>query len=611
MQSTQPLVDPVVTEVVSSDLPPESRSEGLRADIAYGARLIASYLRSDLVIGVALLAMKFGLEAGSSMVMLKAQLQLAEVTNALVERKTDIVPPLLSVILLLGVCVIAFSLLRDFSSYTLRMRARQHLTDRITDRWMAKDRFYHLERYRKVDHPEQRIQEDIYAFVENVLSMGPTIFGAVFSITLYARELWRLSPPLTVSLFGTELVVHGSFFFAVCAFAFGWTLVTHWLGRGLTRAEIVRQRLEAQFREDMAGIRENGEAIAFEKGTRIECQRLNGTFGLIRRNWLLYTIANMRVTLASSVPTVVLLAAPMLMCAPYIMKGQMQMGDLQMVTGSMMMVYNSAGIFIILYRGLAMLRSAVSRLHFFDRQLDSLPAPSIQVTPADGGTIRTRDLALAYPDGRPMLRVADLAIAPGDRLLIKGPSGAGKSTLLRALSGLWPHGGGQVQAPDHVRCCFLPQRSYMPDGTLASLIAYPAAPDSIPDAVYAEILGRLNLAALVPRLHEFAPWRRILSPGEQQRIACARAILSGADFVFLDESTSALDMHAETSFYTLLDERLPKAAIISVAHRSTVERFHNQIAEVTAGQLVLQPSPPSVDPASRPSQEGITHVIDR
>lgn len=590
MSSTPSLVDPGTARVVATDQPPETRAYGLKADLRYAGRQIATYVRSDPVIGVGLLGLQLALEAGGSVVMLKAQTQLASITNALVARNTDVVPALLSVVALLGVCVIVFSLLGDFARYTLRIRARQRLTERIVARWMALNQFFHLERKRNVDHPEQRIQEDVYAFVDHVLSLGPSIFGAVFSIGLYARELWRLSPPVTIDLLGTSMVIHGYFFYLVCGFAFVWTFVTHWLGAGLTRAEIVRQRLEAQFREEMAGIRENGEAIAFEQGAANEQRRLGATFGLIRSNWRLYTFAQMRVTFATSTPTVVLLMAPMLLCAPYVMSGQMQLGDVQMVTGSMVMVYNSTGIFINLYRGLALLRSAVSRLHFFDRQLDDPPPRGISAQPAADGSIATQDLLLAYPDGRPLLQVGDLRIAPGQRLLIRGASGSGKSTLLRSLAGLWPHGSGSVRTPAAARTCFLPQRGYMPDGTLASLIAYPAAPDSLSDAVVAEVLRELRLPQLADRLHEFAPWRRILSPGEQQRIACARALLSGADFVFLDESTSALDPEAEARFYTLLVERLPQAAVISVAHRDSVERFHSQVAQVLDGRLVLVPS---------------------
>lgn len=248
---------------------------------------------------------------------------------------------------------------------------------------------------------------------------------------------------------------------------------------------------------------------------------------------------------------------------------------------------DAVGVVVQSYRSLAILRSAVSRLRFFGELLVDETASDITITESAEARLTTNGLEIAFPGGHAMAAIEDVVITPGMRLLINGSSGAGKSTFLRALAGLWPFGAGRVSFPAASRVVFLPQRSYMPDGTLASLMAYPGDPAATPDDSYIDLLERLGLSRLLPDLHRAAPWRRTLSPGEQQRIAGARAILNRPDFLFVDEATSALDVHSEASFYALLSERLPDAAIISVAHRATVEQFHDVKMQIVDGRATV------------------------
>jgi len=197
--------------------------------------------------------------------------------------------------------------------------------------------------------------------------------------------------------------------------------------------------------------------------------------------------------------------------------------------------------------------------------------------------IRTEDLQIAFPNGDVMNEVGNLTIAKGDRLLIQGRSGAGKSTLLRAIAGLWPEGGGAVMLPADAKIVFLPQRPYMPDGTIAGLLSYPEAPDASHDQAYIDLLERLDLGRLVGSLHEHGSWVTSLSPGEQQRVAVARAILSAPDYLFVDEATSALDPQLEGAVYKLIAERLPEAALVSVAHRPAVADYHSSVLRLEEG----------------------------
>ena len=575
------LVSPSDMVLSVTEHPPESRNTGVGADIRHAFALAKQYFAADPWVGGILLVLGLGLGAVSSVLFVQVTVALSKVTTALAEHDGGVIPGLLTTMVTFAIAAILLNLAEDWAKYVLRMRARTVLTARLLTRWLGNNRFYRLERTAKLDHPEQRIQEDVYSYIESMLSLVPSIIISLIPLTMYSAQLWKLSPPVVIA----GVTIQGYMLFMTIALAIGWTIVTHFIGRSLTRAEIVRQRLEAQFRQDMAGVRENGEAIAFQRGADTEQQRVLGTFDLIRRNWRFYTFSNLRVTFATGIPSIFFIVGPTLLCAPFVLSGQMKVGDITLVGAALIAVYSAVGVFVQSYRSLAILRSAVSRLRFFDELLDQDDPSGIEVRDETTARITTDGLILAYPNGRTMAQIGDLTLTPGTRLLIKGESGAGKSTLLRALAGLWPHGVGKVSYPAASRVLFLPQTSYMPDGTLASLMAYPRDPGTVTDADYADLLDRLGLSHLAPHLHHFTSWRRVLSPGEQQRVAGARAILNNPEFLFVDEATSALDLHSETNFYALLGERLPNAAIISVAHRPTVEKFHTmamQIAEGTA-----------------------------
>ncbi|MGH7019734.1 MAG: ATP-binding cassette domain-containing protein, partial [Brevundimonas sp.] len=298
-----------------------------------------------------------------------------------------------------------------------------------------------------------------------------------------------------------------------------------------------------------------------------------------------------KITVVAGLPETIMLVGPAVLCAPFVLSGRMQIGDIALVGASFQQVYGGVGIIVRQYAELALLRSAVARLRLLDEMVSiDLPSDiSVTETESDDG-IQVHDLMIAYPNGQLMNAVGNLEIAPGARLLVKGRSGAGKSTLLRSIAGLWPFGRGDVRLPASAAIAFLPQRGYMPDGTLASLMSYPQAPETHDDAAYLALLERLGLARLAPRLHDHQPWSRILSPGEQQRIAGARAILAAPDYLFVDEATSALDADSEANLYSLLAERLPRTALVSVAHRPTVERFHDSVLVLEDGKTFQSPA---------------------
>ncbi|MDO7834633.1 SbmA/BacA-like family transporter [Sphingobium sp. HBC34] len=583
------VTDPSAEDAARREQPPEVPPGTVWLHVKYGADMIWRYLKADPLLGTLLIAYQFVQSTANVTVLLKMQLGFAGIVSALAAKNGAVIPGLVSQILLYCGAVAILNVIGVWTRLALRIRMRRVLTTRLLDRWMGDNRFFHLERRTEIDYPEQRIQEDIYTYVEKVTLIGVQVVASVFGVFLYTSQLWRLSPPLTFPAVGMTEPIPGLLVYVAFTLAIVMTVLVHWVGRLLTRAEVVRQRLEAQFRLEMQAIRGNGESIAFARAGGIERRRLANTFQLITINWRAYTLANMRITVVTSLPETFMFLLPYLICIPFVLKGQMQVGDIQIVMASFTAVYMGISALVAQYSELAILRSAVARLQLLDALL-SMPLDSgIHVEEVADARVGVHKLQVAYPNGEPMIALDDLQITPGSRLLVQGRSGAGKSTLLRSIAGLWPYGQGHVKLPKDSRVAFLPQRNYMPDGTLASLMSYPDAPDTRSDEEYADLLHAFDLGRLVPQLHSHMPWSRILSPGEQQRIAAARAILARPDFLFVDEATSALDAHLEEQLYEALVKRLPDAAIISVAHRQSVAAYHDRRLFIENGVANVAP----------------------
>lgn len=583
------ITDPSAQEAVEREMPQESGGKSLRADIRYCGSLVARYVKAEPLAGSLLIAYQFAHSGLAMSFFLKMQLAFADIVNALAAHNATVIPGIITQILLFGLVTTALGVVGTWSRLSLRMRMRRVLTTTLLDRWLNDNRFFHLERRARLDYPEQRIQEDIFQFVDKLTQIGVSVLASLFGVLLYTSQLWRLSPPVGVPAIGMTEPIPGLLVYLAFGFAVAMTLLVHWVGALLTRAEVVRQRLEAQFRSEMHAVRENGESIAFVRAAPLERRRLADTFALIVLNWRTYIVANMRITIATGLPDMLLMLLPYLLCIPFVLEGRMQIGDIQIVSASFSQVYNGIGALVTQYAELATWRSSIARLRLLDEALSQPVNSGIVISEHPAPQIAAHDLHITFPNGAPMVALHELHIEAGARVLVQGTSGAGKSTLLRSIAGLWPFGCGTVELPANTAIAFLPQRNYMPNGTIASLMAYPHAPDRYRDEQYTGLLLALGLERLVPDLHTYQPWSRILSPGEQQRIAAARAILSQPDFLFIDEGTSALDAQSETKVYQTIVERLPRAALISVAHRESVAQFHQQLLRIENGRTSLSP----------------------
>ncbi|MCE4556659.1 ABC transporter ATP-binding protein/permease [Roseateles cellulosilyticus] len=580
------ITDPAAADAVKTEMPPESGGKSLRADLRYCASLIAQYVKADPLMGTLLIAYQFAHSGLAMSFFLKMQLAFSDIINALAAHNAAVIPDIITKILMFGAVTTILAAIGTWSRLTLRMRMRRVLTTTLLDKWMNGNHFFHLERRAQLDYPEQRIQEDIYQFVDKLTLIGVSILASLFGVFLYTGQLWRLSPPLVMPAIGINEPIPGLLVYLAFGFALAMTALVHWVGALLTRAEVVRQRLEAQFRSEMHAVRENGESIAFARAAPLERRRLADTFVLIVMNWRTYTFANMKIAVATGLPDILLMLMPYLLCVPFVLDGRMQIGDIQIVGNSFSQVYNGIGAFITQYAEIATWRSSIARLRLLNDTLSQQSFGSgIAISERPASHIAAHDLTITFPDGKPMVTLDRLEVAAGSRVLVQGTSGAGKSTLLRSIAGLWPYGSGSVELPANASVAFLPQRNYMPNGSIASLMAYPHGADRHSDEQYIELLNALGLQRLIPDLHNYQPWSRILSPGEQQRIAAARAILGRPDFLFIDEGTSALDAESEAKVYQTIVNHLPNAALISVAHRESVSAFHQQLLRIEGGRV--------------------------
>src|ERR1700719_4112615 len=432
------------------------------------------------------------------------------------------------------------------------------------------------------DNPDQRIAEDLQMFVQSTLSIGIGLLNACVTLGSFVFILWKLSAAAPVHLFGLPFGIPGYLVWAALIYAVIGTSFTHLLGWPLIALNFRQQRLEADFRFNLVRSRENSEQIASLQGEAAERERHLGRFGLLVDNWRAIMQRQKKLLFFTASYSQASVIFPYVMVSPAYFSGGMQLGGLMQTASAFNNVQGALSYFVSAYQAIAECQAVVTRLSGFERAIETardaaLTPPVIEVVPREGANAVAVDhLAVRLPDGRPLVDADHIALNAGDRVLVTGPSGAGKSTLFRAIAGIWPFGSGRVTVPIEAKMMLVPQRPYFPVATLADAITYPARAGSFDDGHLTEVLTAVGLAGLLPRLREEAHWNRMLSGGEQQRLAIARVLLYMPDYLFLDEATAALDEAAEAMLYRLLQERLPAATIVSIGHRSTLGAFHRR-----------------------------------
>jgi vitamin B12/bleomycin/antimicrobial peptide transport system ATP-binding/permease protein len=477
-----------------------------------------------------------------------------------------------------------------FVQSVLVIRWRRWLTDHFVSRWLGSHTHYRVSLVaHQTDNPDQRIAEDVFRFINGgadganrgygLYDFSIMLISTVSTLVSFSILLWVMSAKFALP--GTDITVPGFLFWVALIYAASGTLITHLIGRPLIRLYFERQHMEADFRFSLARLREYTEQIALLAGEGAELNMIGQRFGALITNFLALVYRRMKVLGFTGTFGQISPIIPSVLTAPFFFAGKIQLGDMTQTTDAFGKVSDSLTFFIDTYTQLASFKSVVDRLSSFDDAIERAQAleaagPERRPTPAGAAKIGLENVDITLPDGREVVAARDLTFTLGENVLLTGPSGSGKSTLFRAISGIWPYGKGRIRIPEGARVMVVPQKPYIPIATLRAAVAYPAEPGAYGDDAIRQALNDAHLGGLADQLDREDVWSQRLSGGEQQRIALARALLLRPDWLFLDESTSALDEKLEAEMYATLVAHLPKTTVISIGHRSTLAAFHRR-----------------------------------
>ncbi|MGE0215753.1 ABC transporter ATP-binding protein/permease [Mycolicibacterium sp.] len=509
----------------------------------------------------------------------------------------------LGIFAILAVLNIAQVMLDLFLAQRFMLRWRTWLTEELTSNWLDGKAFYRARFIDDtIDNPDQRIQADIDIFTAGVNSQPnkpnngsetTLLFGAVSSITAmvsFTFILWDLSGPVTLPFVGYQLPK--AMFIIGIAYVLFATVIAFWIGRPIIRLSFANEKFNAIFRYALVRLRDASEAVAFYRGEVAERTGLRRRFAPVVTNYKHYVNRmigfygwNISITQAQEL-------IPYLVQFQRFYNGEITLGALGQTADAFRQILTGLSFFRNAYDDFAGYRAAIIRLHGLVVANDEgRELPSLTVLPSGDGAVALDDVEVRKPDGSQLINPIDLQLQPGDTLAITGVSGSGKTTLLRSLAQLWPFTSGTLYTPsgDH-ETMFLSQMPYVPLGDLRAVLSYPSAEGDIPDDLLIAMLNKVALPHLADRLAEEADWAKVLSPGEQQRVAFARILLTKPKVVFVDEATSALDVGLETMLYRMVREELPDTILVSVAHRGTVIDHHEkELALLGDGEWRLGP----------------------
>ncbi len=492
---------------------------------------------------------------------------------------------LLTVFMFWAAIAVISNLIEYFIESVLKIRWREYLVDRYGARWLGKGAHYRMGFGDGADNPDQRIAEDVRGYINNTYAFSISLISTLSNLVSFSIILWSI--PAQFAIPGTDIIVPGLPFWVALIYSLVGTWLTHLIGRPLIRLDFKQEKYEADFRYTLARLREYGEQVALLNGERAERQHIGRRFQAVVENYYGIIRQNLKLNTFVSTYFQASVVFPYIIMAPAYFAGKLTLGQLTQTAGAFGRVESAMQWFIARYQTLASYKAVVDRLTTFGDAIGKAEAlqqdSGIKLPSQPGSDVSVPALSLAIPSGETIVTIKALTFKSGQSTLVTGPSGSGKSTLFRAIAGIWPFGQGEIRVPDGKAVLLLPQRPYIPMGTLREAVQYPGLSGDHPDAAINAALVAARLPKLVNRLDEEQMWAQVLSLGEQQRLAIARALLTKPDWLFLDEATAALDETTEAAIYAVMKEKLPATTIVSIGHRSTLIAMHDRQVELTAG----------------------------
>ena len=558
----------------------------------HAARLLGSYWTgSDWPTAWAMLLVLLGLQFAFATTALWMAEWEKTFFDMLQNRQGDLAGSLLQFAGIVGASA-ALGFATSYLNGALALRWRAWLTADYTARWMAWRRYYRIERTGDIDNPDQRIAEDLQLLPQGILGLIMGFTLSTVSLVQFTALLLTLSDPIRLEVLGHVLVLPGDMVIWGFAYAVITSVLVVFVARPIVARTMAQQHYEADYRFELIHVRRSAEQIAFTGAEQVESRNLLARFTRLRRNMMRLILAQSGLGVTQSLISQLGPILPILLMLPRFFRGAMTMGDVMQGRNAFNQMSTALSWFMQSYGTIATQRAIIRRLRGFDVALARPPVDGPAIAEIAGPALRVEGLAVALPSGAPLVTVPSWRVETGQRWVLRGPSGAGKSTLLRAVAGLWPDATGTISHLPSAQILFMPQRAYLPIGTLRAALSFPALADTFADAALCAALERFGLGHLCARLDDIAPWADVLSPGELQRLAFARVLLHRPAMLVMDEATSALDQaNAALAYETVLAE-MPRITIISVVHDDALETYHDHLLRIENGIAAALPLRP-------------------
>ena len=491
---------------------------------------------------------------------------------------------------------IAFAVYSYYLQQRLALRWRKWMTKNYLAKWTGQQMYYRLEMFSQgtADNPDQRISEDINLFTARTLSFMSGLLRSATTIVCFIFVLWNLSEILSFSAAGQEFHIYGYLVWTALAYSVLGTWITHKVGHRLVSLNYLQQKLEADFRFSMVRLRETAESVAFYNGAAKEEAFLSNRFMTLLRNTLFIIKKQKQLSWLTNSYAQIAIIFPFVVAVPRYLSQNISLGGLMQIANCFGKVQDAMSYFVDVYASLAEWQSCAERLLSFDRHIAAIEKETEEksgslVREETPDRLRLTDVTISVPAmdenkrTREIISSAACTIRSGEHVILKGPSGSGKSTLLRTLAGFWPYVKGHISMPAPSEMMFIPQKPYIPMGTSAEAASYPL--ETADEEILSPLLVECGLSHLMEKTDTEADWSHILSLGEQQKLAFVRVFLRKPKWVFLDEATSAMDEETEEKMYRLLTA-LPGTTVISIGHRSTLDKWHNRVLRIENGKLI-------------------------